>query len=130
MDRLAPPTTSTFVYRRSPENLGRLVQALAPLHPYLRGAPSGLPFDFEVDTLQRGLNFKLSTTAGAIDLLGEVAGADRYEDLLPFTELVPLFGSAWRCGTLEALIRMKRAAGRPKDLEAIAELEALKEERG
>jgi hypothetical protein len=30
---------------------------------------------------------------------------------------------------LPGLIRVKRAAGRPKDLEAIAELEALLEER-
>jgi hypothetical protein len=34
-----------------------------------------------------------------------------------------------RCLGLEALLRVKRAAGRPKDLEAIAELEALLEER-
>lgn len=31
--------------------------------------------------------------------------------------------------SLEALIRVKRAAGRPKDLEAVAELEALLAER-
>jgi hypothetical protein len=31
--------------------------------------------------------------------------------------------------TLDALIRLKRAAGRRKDLEAIAELEAIREER-
>jgi hypothetical protein len=30
---------------------------------------------------------------------------------------------------LPALIRLKRAAGRPKDLEVVAELEALYEER-
>jgi hypothetical protein len=30
--------------------------------------------------------------------------------------------------TLEKLIQLKRAAGRPKDLEAIAELQALLEE--
>jgi predicted nucleotidyltransferase len=30
---------------------------------------------------------------------------------------------------LEKLIQLKRAAGRPKDLEAIAELQALLEER-
>jgi hypothetical protein len=28
------------VYRRSPENLSRLVKALAPHAPYLRGAPA------------------------------------------------------------------------------------------
>ena len=118
------------VYQRSRENLTRVVGALAPLEPYLRGAPPGLPFVFDVDTLQRGLNFTLSTAAGPIDLLGEVTGAGAFDDLLPFTEHVTLFGMECRCATLDALIRMKRAAGRPKDLEAIAELEALREERG
>ena len=40
-----------------------------------------------------------------------------------------LFGVNCRCLTLEALIRVKRAAGRPKDFEAVAELEALWQER-
>jgi len=35
----------------------------------------------------------------------------------------------YRCLGLVRLIHVKRAAGRPKDLEAIAELEALREER-
>ena len=52
-----------------------------------------------------------------------------YDDLLTASEEVPLFGRSCRCATLEALIRMKRAAGRPKDFEALAELEALREER-
>ena len=34
------------VYERSRENLERLVHALAPYDPYLRGAPPGLPFVF------------------------------------------------------------------------------------
>ncbi|MGH2795716.1 MAG: hypothetical protein ACRDKG_15595 [Actinomycetota bacterium] len=117
------------LYRRSADNLARLVQALAPLDPYLRGAPPGLPFTFDLDTLRRGLNFTLTTSAGDIDLLGEVTGGGTYDDLLPASEDVPLFGLTCRCATLEALIRMKRAAGRPKDFEALAELEALREER-
>ncbi|MBI2212632.1 MAG: hypothetical protein HYU52_03220 [Acidobacteria bacterium] len=32
------------VYSRDRENLNRLVKAVAPLEPYLRGAPPGLPF--------------------------------------------------------------------------------------
>jgi len=39
------------------------------------------------------------------------------------------FGYPALCLDLPWLIRVKRAAGRPKDLEAIAELEALLEER-
>jgi hypothetical protein len=41
----------------------------------------------------------------------------------------PVFGATYRCVDLETLIHLKRAAGRPKDFEAIAELEALLEER-
>jgi hypothetical protein len=40
-----------------------------------------------------------------------------------------VFGVDCLCVTLDALIRLKRAAGRRKDLEAIAELEAIREER-
>lgn len=40
-----------------------------------------------------------------------------------------MFGVDCLCVTLEALIRLKRAAGRRKDLEALAELEAIREER-
>jgi predicted nucleotidyltransferase len=76
-----------------------------------------------------GLNFTLTTSAGAIDLLGEVIGGGSYEELLPRTEEVTLFGASFRCVDLPTLIHLKRAAGRPKDFEAIAELEALLEER-
>jgi hypothetical protein len=34
-----------------------------------------------------------------------------------------------RCLSLDQLIAVKRTAGRPKDLEALAELEAIREER-
>ena len=117
------------VYQRTPDNLARLVSALAPYAPGLRGAPAGLPFQWDVETLNRGLNFTLTTTVGAIDLLGEIAGGGTYERLLPDTDEVIAFGVTCRCVTLDCLIHLKRAAGRVKDLEAIAELEALRDER-
>jgi len=117
-------------YARSTSNLQRVVLALAPLEPYLRGAPLGLPFEWSVATLRAGLNFTLTTAAGDIDLLGDIPGGGRYDELLPHTIVVELFGHEVRCLDLAALIRAKRAAGRPRDLEAIAELEALSEERG
>ena len=117
------------VYRRTPENLARLVTSLGPLRPYLRGAPAGLPFCWDVDTLRRGLNFTLITIAGAIDVLGEISGGGTYDELSAATEEIELFGLRCRSVTLEKLIHLKRAAGRPKDLEAIAELEAIVEER-
>lgn len=115
-------------YARSEANLTRLVKALARFQPYLRGVPRGLPFEWSVTTLRSGLNFTLSTRIGDIDLFGEVAGGGRYEDLIDHTITVELFGRSTRCLNLDWLIRTKRAAGRPRDLEAIAELEALREE--
>ena len=117
------------VYARSAENVQRLASALAPLDPYLRGAPPGLPFKFDPDTIRRGLNFTLVTTAGDIDLLGEATGGGTYEALVPRSEVRRLFDLDLRFVDLETLIRLKRAAGRPKDLERIAELEAIREER-
>jgi hypothetical protein len=118
------------VYSRTPENLERLATALQPLQPYLRGAPPGLPFTLDVETLRRGLNFTLTTSAGALDLLGEVAGGGSYEKLLSGSIRIELYGQQCRCVALDQLIALKRAAGRPRDLEAIAELETLREERG
>ncbi|MFI5233735.1 MAG: hypothetical protein ACHQSE_14650 [Gemmatimonadales bacterium] len=119
-----------IVYARDAGNLARLVKALAPLKPYLRGAPPGLPFEWSATTLRAGLNFTLTTTSGAIDLLGELTGGGAYGDLLPHALAIKIFGRETLLLDLPWLIRVKRAAGRPKDLEVIAELEALGEEAG
>ncbi len=116
------------VYSRSDENLARLASALARFSPYLRGAPPGLPFHWSLDTLQAGLNFTLTTTLGDLDLIGEIAGGGSYENLLPDTIVLKIFGIECRCVTLRRLILLKRAAGRPRDLDAIAELEAILDE--
>jgi predicted nucleotidyltransferase len=127
----AARTTSDVdvVYAHDPDNIHRLVEALQPWQPYLRGVPPGLPFRWDEPMVAAGLNFTLTTAHGDLDLLGEVTGGGRYEDLLPFTQEVTAFGITCRVVTLERLIQLKRAAGRPKDLEVIAELQALLEER-
>jgi len=118
-----------IVYQRSSENYPKLVRALKPFDPYLRGAPAGLPFRFDTDTIKRGLNFTLRTTSGDIDLLGELTGVGTFEAVLSQSLAVSLYGAEYRFITLEALIRSKKAAGRAKDLEVIAELETIREER-
>ena len=114
-----------IVYRRSSENIERLVGALRPIQPYLRGAPPGLPFEWSPQTISRGLNFTLITTAGALDLLGEIIGGGGYDQLLPETIRLDIAGVECLCINLEKLIQVKRAAGRPKDLETIAELQQI-----
>jgi hypothetical protein len=117
------------VYARSPDNMARLANALAPLKAYLRGAPPGLPFRWDAETIAHGLNFTLTTTLGDIDVLGEIVGGGGYERLLPHCIEIEVFETRCFCVDLDTLIHLKRAAGRPRDLEAIAELEALREER-
>jgi len=117
-----------IVYARSPENLRRVVQVLAPLRPYLRGAPPGLPFMWDEATLRNGLNFTLTTSLGDLDLLGEITGGGGYEQLRGDATELSIFGHPCLVLDLVKLIDVKRAAGRPKDLEAIAELEAIRRE--
>ena len=116
------------VYSRTADNIGRLALALEPLRPYLRGAPPGLPFRFDVDTIRQGLNFTLVTQVGDLDLFGEATGGGTYDALLPHSEVRDVAGLECRFVDLPTLIRLKRAAGRPRDLERIAELEALRQE--
>ncbi|MCC7418482.1 MAG: hypothetical protein IT176_15200 [Acidobacteria bacterium] len=117
------------VYARDRANVGRLVSALEPFQPYLRGAPPGLPFRLDGETVSRGLNFTLTTALGDLDLIGEIVGGGGYEALKPSAEVVALEGFQCLVVSLPKLIDLKRAAGRGKDREILAELEALLEER-
>jgi hypothetical protein len=119
-----------IVYRRSADNIGRLVRALRDHRPYLRGAPPGLAFRLDEAPVSAGLDFPLTTELGDIDLMGEITGGGSYEALQAHTVEVTLFNLAIRCIDLPTLIRVKRAAGRPRDLEVVAELELILAEIG
>jgi hypothetical protein len=75
------------------------------------------------------LNFTLTTDAGDFDLLGEIAGGGTYDSLLPDSDTVQIFGFNCSVLGLRRLIQAKRAAGRPKDFQAVAELERILEEQ-
>jgi predicted nucleotidyltransferase len=113
-------------YKRSPENLAALVAALAPLHPYLRGAPPGLPFQIDVPTLHAGLNFTFITDCGDLDLLGEVSGVGNYSQVLGQSSEESMFGMRVHVLSIDGLIAAKKAAGRNKDQSHLLELIELK----
>ena len=119
-----------ILYRRSNANLQNLGSALSGYQPYLRGVPAGLPFQWSLQTLKQGLNFTLVTTIGSIDLLGEIPGGGTYEDMAAGAIELRLFETKCLCLSLPQLILTKRAAGRPKDLQVLAELEAIEDEHG
>lgn len=117
-----------IVYSREDENLRKIVNAFQNTNPYLRGAPPGLPFKLDFRTLKNGLNFTLTTDLGPIDLLGEIPGTRSYEELLNDSVEINESDLRFRCVTLGRLIQLKNAAGRPKDLESLAELRAILED--
>ena len=114
-------------YSRTPVNIERLAAAITPISPALRGAPEGLPFRFDAETIRRGLNFTLTTGLGDIDLLGEVSGVGGYDEAFSASVPVRMFGHEFRVLTLDSLIDSKHAAGRPKDLTDLHTLEALRD---
>lgn len=114
-------------YSRDKENLRRLAGALAPYRPRPRGFPDALPFVWDAAMLANGTMFTLTTDLGVVDLLAEVPGIGTYVDALDVSVAVDAFGRTLRTLDLRALIRAKKAVGRPKDLLILPELEGLLE---
>lgn len=107
-------------------NLVGLADALREVNAELRGAEPGLPFRLDAKTLARGDSFTFATDIGAVDILATPSGTTGYEDLRRTAGTVRLFGHDVLVASVDDLIRMKRAAGRPKDLLAVEELGALR----
>jgi hypothetical protein len=114
-------------YSRSSANLKRLAGALAPYHPRPADFPIGLPFVWDERTLNGGTVFTLDTDLGRIDLLAEVAGLGDWNDVRKCCVRLQAFDREVWTLDLPSLIRAKRAAGRPKDLLVLPELESLLE---
>jgi hypothetical protein len=103
-----------------------VLPSLSPYHVRLRGVPENLPFIFDVRSLAAGLNFTLTSDIGAIDILGEAAGAPLFEELWQRATEMEVGEITLRVASIDDLIAMKRAANRPKDQRHIMELEALR----
>jgi hypothetical protein len=104
-----------LAYSRDPENLERIVIVLRSIEAKLRGVRPDVPFQLDAESLRRGANLTFATTLGAIDLLGDPAGAPPYERLRAEAIVIELRGLSIRVASLDHLIAMKEAAGRPRD---------------
>jgi len=107
------------------ENLAVLGTVLVALEARLRGVPDDVPFVADGRTLRRIEVLTLSTTDGPLDVLRAPSGAPGYATMRARALRVPIAGVEVLVTSLEDLLAMKRAAGRPKDLIAIEELEAI-----
>lgn len=115
-------------YSREKPNVERLAAALIEMKATLRGAPEGVPFILDAKTLAMGDNFTFNTVFGPLDCLGHPAGVGGFEEMKASAVSVDLDNVSVEVASLDDLIRMKRAAGRPKDLAEMEILGALREE--
>ena len=115
-------------YARDAENLVGLVAALRELRARLRGPREEVPFRLDVRTLKLGDSFTFTTRHGDLDILGTPTGTRGFDDLVANAEPVQIGESEVLVASLDDLIRMKRASGRPKDRAMVEELGALRQE--
>lgn len=112
-----------FVADVEPANLERLADALAELRAELWGVDAHLlDIALDAETLASGANFTLTTDAGGVDFFNEVPGQVPYRDLRRRAVSGRARGVSVPLAGREDLIRMKRAAGRDRDLEDLAVL--------
>jgi hypothetical protein len=114
--------------RRTVHNLERLALVLTGLHARLRGAEDDVGFVLDARTLGSGDHFTFVTDAGDLDVLGTPAGTDGFDELVGGATPIDVGGFPVAVASLDALIRMKRAAGRPKDRAELEILGALRDE--
>ena len=115
-------------YAREQENLERLASVLRSLDARLRGVPEDVPFILDARSLRAGDRFTFTTSAGPLDCLGTPSGTRGFADLDAAATDETIDGLVIRVASIEDLIRMKRAAGRPKDLIALEWLAAVRDE--
>ena len=111
----------------SPENLMRLQEALSGSHPVHRMTPKRMPLVLTPENCRGLKNLYLDTDIGQVDCLGSVLGVGDFETVRQHSLSVEIDDFRCRLIDLDALIGAKKAMGRPRDMQAVQELEAIKE---
>jgi hypothetical protein len=109
-------------------NLERLAAVLADLAAIRRDMPPGVVAPLDARALRAGEVFTLRTRFGDLDLLARPDPELDYEVLARHAIVADILGVRVQVASLDDLISMKRAAGRPKDRIELEILGALREE--
>lgn len=110
------------------DNLERLAGVLADLSAIRRDLPVGVVAPIDVRALRAGDVFTLRTRYGDLDLLARPDPGFDHDILANQAISAEILGVVVRVASLDDLMAMKRAAGRPKDRIELEILGALREE--
>ena len=112
-------------YDTASGNVKRLASLLHRWNAYPRGIEPGLPFFMDDRQFRITPLMTLTTSEGFLDVLDIVKGVGDYANCARRSIKVEAFGIRFNVIDLPALIAAKKAAGRPKDMDQLPELEAL-----
>lgn len=110
-------------------NLQRVADALHELEARVLN-PGSEDLDITASMLPRATLWQFSTPVGDIDLLHDAPGAASFQQLRARSLVIALGNHEVPIAGRDDLISMKRAAGRPVDLEDIAALTEPEHRRG
>jgi hypothetical protein len=113
-------------YSTQRANLERLGALLVELGARLRGVDEDVPFVPDADALRRTQMLTMTTNHGELDLLAEPAGSGGYTALRQKATLIELDGIEVPIASIDDLIAMKTASGRPQDLVDLESLTAVR----
>ena len=115
-------------YDTTASNERALVDLMNKWHAYPRNLGPGRPWKLTLKELRGTGTVRLNTVHGALNLMRAVKGLGTYKDIVTMAEILTLgSGATVPAANREQMIRAKNAAGRPKDLEDVRELEAARE---
>lgn len=110
----------------SVDNLLLLQKALSNVHPVHRQTANRKKLELTEEICGQFKNLYLDTDIGQLDCLSFIDGLGDYEKVKQASELIRVEDVQLRVLNLDALIKAKKAMNRPRDKEAILQLEAIK----
>ena len=113
-------------YESTTENLLRLQNTLADIHPVHRMTPERLKLELTRENCKDYKNLYLDTDIGQLDCISFVQGIGDFKKALQSSQVIEVENHKLNVLRIEALIEARKALNRPRDREAIIQLEAIK----